>query len=243
MLKLNNKGFAISGILYSILILFLLLLVAILGILGSRKVVLDKTKNDVFNALNEETTESDPQNTLCISTNGTVLYDLGSVYSCDLGDGVARTFYVLEVSGDNVSLIMNQNLGNTVAWITQEEYEAAEGTRWGSNVDRNIFGPVTANNYLEEQTSNWKVKASLPTYDQIYNVNGSTDLTNVLWLRENIGGSSGFDGYWTSSSYNNYSDRAWGVDRTGSGFASNLVDNNSSYGIRPVITLNKTNLS
>lgn len=52
MFKLNNKGFAISGILYSILILFLLLLVSVLGILGSRKVVLDKTKMDVFNALN-----------------------------------------------------------------------------------------------------------------------------------------------------------------------------------------------
>lgn len=51
--KLNNKGFAISGILYAILILFLVILIAILGILGSRKVVLDKVKMDVFNMLNE----------------------------------------------------------------------------------------------------------------------------------------------------------------------------------------------
>ena len=52
-MKLNNKGFAISGILYSILILFLVILVAILGVLGSRKVVLDKNKMDTFNMLNE----------------------------------------------------------------------------------------------------------------------------------------------------------------------------------------------
>lgn len=57
-MKLNNKGFAISGILYSILILFLVILLAILGILGSRKVVLDKVKMDVFNMLNEPKEEN-----------------------------------------------------------------------------------------------------------------------------------------------------------------------------------------
>ena len=49
---MNNKGFAISGILYSILVIFLLVLLTILGTLGSRKVVLDKTKMEVFDMLN-----------------------------------------------------------------------------------------------------------------------------------------------------------------------------------------------
>ena len=44
MKKLNNKGFAIASILYSIMVLFLLLLLSILGILGSRKAILDKNK-------------------------------------------------------------------------------------------------------------------------------------------------------------------------------------------------------
>ena len=51
---MNNKGFAISGIVYSVLILFLLLIFAILGILGSRKMVLDKLKNEVISELNNE---------------------------------------------------------------------------------------------------------------------------------------------------------------------------------------------
>jgi len=51
---MNKKGFAISGIVYSVLILFFLLVFAILGILGSRKLVLDKLKNEVMNELNEE---------------------------------------------------------------------------------------------------------------------------------------------------------------------------------------------
>ena len=51
-MKLNNRGFAVSTIIYSILILFLIFLFGILSVLGSRKLVLDKLKNDVMNELN-----------------------------------------------------------------------------------------------------------------------------------------------------------------------------------------------
>lgn len=54
MRKLNNKGFAIASILYSIMVLFLLLLLSILGILGNRKAILDKNKKDILEELNEE---------------------------------------------------------------------------------------------------------------------------------------------------------------------------------------------
>lgn len=53
MKKLNNKGFAIASILYSIMVLFLMLLLSILGILGSRKATLDKNKKDIINSLNQ----------------------------------------------------------------------------------------------------------------------------------------------------------------------------------------------
>ncbi|MEG2322388.1 MAG: hypothetical protein RSB71_02750 [Bacilli bacterium] len=51
---MNKKGFAVTGIIYSILILFLILVFSVLSILGSRKLVLDKLKNDVANKLNNE---------------------------------------------------------------------------------------------------------------------------------------------------------------------------------------------
>ena len=47
----NNKGFAISGIIYSILILFLLLVFSILAILGSRKLIIDRFKLEVLNKI------------------------------------------------------------------------------------------------------------------------------------------------------------------------------------------------
>lgn len=52
MRKLNNKGFAIASVLYSIMVLFLILLLSILGILGSRKAILDKNKKDIIENLN-----------------------------------------------------------------------------------------------------------------------------------------------------------------------------------------------
>ena len=58
---MNKNGFAISGIIYSILILFLILMFGVLSILGSRKLVLDKMKNDVMNELNGESLASENQ--------------------------------------------------------------------------------------------------------------------------------------------------------------------------------------
>lgn len=48
----NNKGFAISGIIYSMIILFLMLMLLILMMLSSRKVILDKQKTNALNDIN-----------------------------------------------------------------------------------------------------------------------------------------------------------------------------------------------
>jgi len=49
---MNKKGFAISGIIYTILILFLALITGILGLLSNRRLILDRLKTDVMNELN-----------------------------------------------------------------------------------------------------------------------------------------------------------------------------------------------
>ena len=51
-MKLNNKGFAISGILYAVMILFLTLVISLLSLISNRKLVLDKYKKNVKNSLN-----------------------------------------------------------------------------------------------------------------------------------------------------------------------------------------------
>lgn len=51
-MRLNNKGFAISSILYMALVLFLILIMALLTMMSSRKTILDKSRKDTYNALN-----------------------------------------------------------------------------------------------------------------------------------------------------------------------------------------------
>ena len=51
-MKLNNKGFAITSILYAVLILFLSLILAMMMLLANRKMVLDKYKANVREELN-----------------------------------------------------------------------------------------------------------------------------------------------------------------------------------------------
>lgn len=52
-MKLNNKGFALTSMIYMLLVLFLMTMLLVLANLATRKVVLDKIKNDVKENLNQ----------------------------------------------------------------------------------------------------------------------------------------------------------------------------------------------
>lgn len=52
-MKLNNKGFALTSIIYMLIVLFLIMMLLILANLAQRKVVLDKIKYDVKTKLNQ----------------------------------------------------------------------------------------------------------------------------------------------------------------------------------------------
>ena len=52
-MKLNNKGFALTSIIYMLIVLFLMIMLLVLANLAQRKVVLDKIKNNVKNELNQ----------------------------------------------------------------------------------------------------------------------------------------------------------------------------------------------
>lgn len=63
-MKLNNKGFAISSVIYMSLVLFLVLIMSLLTVLASRKNILDKNRKDVYNYINNIIDNSEKQEDL-----------------------------------------------------------------------------------------------------------------------------------------------------------------------------------
>lgn len=51
---MNNKGFAITGFIYTIFVIFIILMIAILNMFNARKNLLDKLKNDAINEVNKK---------------------------------------------------------------------------------------------------------------------------------------------------------------------------------------------
>lgn len=208
---------------------------------------------------------SAPFKTLCkavtTATTGNVPsgnLDYGDEYICDLGDtddSKNLTFFVLDKTDTEVSLIMNQNLGSTIQWVSKEDYVAAGGTEtdYGSYGNNNK-GPLTAMKTLKERTLAWtkldKDQITLPTANQIATASGKTfNGSSVdglsIWLYDYLNGTpnsvSGLSGYWTSSLYSSDSSKSMFVSYnflSSSGSIGYIYVNQSgNYGIRPVITL------
>ena len=102
-------------------------------------------------------------------------YTVGDLLKVQVSDSETQNIYVLEVNGDEIVGILDRNLpGETVAWISEEDYNAAGGN-WSNDSDevknQNLYeyGPVTANKALNERTSSWnKVsKKYLPEAEQL----------------------------------------------------------------------------
>ena len=198
------------------------------------------TVKEALDELYEKANNCGSTSSICTSTSGTVSYALGTEYTCDPGDGVERTFYVLDETKNNVDLIMNENIGSKIGW------NSSGGV------------PVIALTYLESQTSSWTVDVSLPTGQQIADAVGSTtwpcidsriDISSASWLYENLNLG---EGYWTSTP----EPRIYFGDPDGAYFVvyddyyedfllkSMYIGQSYSYqGIRPVITIPKDQLS
>ena len=184
----------------------------------------------------------------------------GTKFTIRVNDEQTEDFYVLADDGNKVTLIMNKNLGNTVAW-----YEDSSD---------NSYGPITALTYLQSQTNDWTnlapivinkfdyderedaqlpnnqsftMYARLPKYSEIHAINNSAILSNTPWLYINLHGtgdntadSNGNykSGYWTSAANSGDPRHARFVDFDGLLY-SHTVNYDNRHGVRPVIELSK----
>ena len=143
----NNRGFAISTMMYMILILGLTIVAIVLSMFNTRGNILSKLRSNVQDEIND-TIESDY---VCVGIDTNGEYNVGDKYTCSVSNTEEYDFYVIASDTDNVDLIMSDALifengknSNKVAYITDSDYE-----------ESGEYKPVSALNVLKSNTNNW----------------------------------------------------------------------------------------
>ena len=188
--------------------------------------------------------------------------EIGSKYECDPGDGVTRNFYLLSINNDNaVNLIMDRNINEEVmTWNNAMEYfRTGEGTSvktsWANVLDidlpkaQAIVDAVGRNDW--EASNYWSTWWCFGSKSQDIQSNPYCTNENqgrYAWLFNYLAGCTQTgcttDGeaiasaYWIRDLASN-TNHAWHVWSSG-GIGSTPVS--ISHGVRPVITVLKTNL-
>ena len=179
-------------------------------------------------------------------------FNYGDEYTCKVGDNYTNTFFILESNTNTVSLIMKENytdsyVPKTLAWCTDggTDNTCKNITATGSNA----FAGKDYLGHIKGIFNKDGVEVSFPNISQITTASGQTfDSTNgiknlPIWLNDNLSMRSTPHGYWTSISSENYSVSAWYVDYDGTVLDHVNVTSDAYYGVRPVITLSKSDIS
>ena len=265
-MNLDKKGFVSTALLYSLLLLFLALILGLLSLLSNRKQILDKLKGDIKNEINETKVYKTYENGYVIYYNPVDGQICGNYLEENSKTGVKKGCMKWYVFNDDknkamLNIILDHNTTDKVYFNST-----------GSNVE--IKKLKTA---LESDTKNWKQNARLIEADEIAKITNNksfkgietksdkwfcfdtneTDTTNSCkkaegtsnysWLFNNTNECKEYGcsvvvsdtfGYWTSTKTNGDSKNSWIVDSSGS-LKSYSVNNNDKYGVRPVISIPK----
>ena len=193
----------------------------------------------------------------------------GTLVNVKVNENDTYDFYVINDTGDKLTLILNKNLGSTISWITESDYNASGGTNYGT-FGNNEKGPITALNTLKTLTNNWtnvldneyiisgigndgktkiydditmNIKARLLTYQEAINLGCSMKSSSCPeYLYSNLSGLNTTDipaGYWTSTADATNSNIALYINYNGNVYNNVSLTFATARGIRPVITIEK----
>lgn len=163
-MKLNNRGFAISTMMYLVLVMAILLIVITLTLLGNRKVILDNIKKQAQTQIYDANIYKQICKPVKESEYGNVpkgFFEAGDEYICKVNDNTSYNFYVLSDNGNGtINLILDHAITDS-AWY---------------DVSDNASGPEVALKNLNDLTTTWSNidNISLDFEDENY------DLTTLL---------------------------------------------------------------
>ena len=210
-----------------------------------------------------EATEKETSSLICDLQEGTS-QTVGAKYTCHLDKD--RTFYVLSSDSSTVDLLMAENftdgdgtngtIPKTVAWCT----DGGLDNKICMNINTTGSAAPEGKDYIGHITSVFNksgLTVSFPSATQIADADGKDNIEgfqlNQQWLYDNLtkygedgdqieGPYKGVFGYLTSSFQSDNAEGVWVV--TFDGYISNYsVANRTDYGIRPVITIPKSQLN
>lgn len=193
-MKLDNKGFAASGILYTILLVFLAIIIGFMSILTSRKLILDNLKKEVIDE-SESLSSLDLWKTMAQKAG----FDSGDYVS--LADFMSSTTRVTTVFNDLDStnyIIDHSTLYDEIKQLTNYEQGivpiilASNTLTNQEKYDNNLPAYLVKNGVI--QTSIIGTFTAYNSTDPIYNPNGYTTSTFNLACASSI---------CTSTYYNN----------------------------------------
>lgn len=196
---MNNKGFAVSGFVYTILIIFIGLLIAILALLNSRKTVLDNLKNKILGDVNTttligEVILDETRDILEYSApvNGYYHFDVsspkinttnGSTISFDIYLKKGETIYILNGSS-------NYNNGNTEIRKTKtaDVIVISSGDKTKNYVNEVVGNVVISNVSITENNYNSSVGQVVINY--VNKAKQNTNLNQVKYIKDCVNGNS-----------------------------------------------------
>ena len=191
---------------------------------------------------------------------------IGSEYECEVGDNIKYNFYLLADNGNTVELIMDRNITDTLGDTSLNFVNAMMYFKTGSgknilnqwinilNIDlpraQSIADAVGYNSWIGADSSKWWCLGShTQDGDAVNTVCNSLTNSAVSWLFNYLAESSQYGGitdnnsvayrYWTRDIIGG-TNIGWSVNGTGS-MRHPFADTNIG-GVRPVITVLKTNL-
>ena len=187
-MKLNNKGFAVSTIMYMILVLAVLVMALTLTALSGRKLIIDKQKNialtNIYGELGNkysnfggafvEPTQTDTHKGIVYLNPTNISYTcdaqlaLANVNSNGTPTGIntgCMKFYIYDDTGDNYKMILDHNTSGNLQWNSS-----------GSNSTMNEVA-----NRLNEDTFGWVGNPRLITADEVAHIVGADSNSTIKW--------------------------------------------------------------
>ena len=187
-----------------------------------------------------------PGATICTGGSGSTA--LGTKYTCKVNSSESYDFYVLSTEGNNVNLLMSENLEDNVVYV--EESDRIEvASEYGYEDGYTTSYAIRQTTTLTSSWTNLSQSARLPKFSELANdyvckveveKDWSVNYTTGYYYEGCPEWSKG--DYWTSTA--NGVSGAWAMNKEFNTLDSFWVfSSENTFGIRPVITVSTSNLS